>query len=234
MTDTIGTYELRKLIWQESGQNLYTITIGKQRIGWNHDATDHSPYMWYKLLCEVRRMKSTALAKPITTYKLQPVPRPAAVQHDHKTRYNEAHKLNFAREYPAAFRDGHYSAPVMPKVKTANGLTTFIINYLNWCGYRATRINVSGRLIDKTIRTEAGNKMTVKKMIKSATRKGSADISSTILGRSVQWEVKVGRDQPSEAQLLEQRRERRAGGEYYFVHNTDEFFTFFDELVYSQ
>lgn len=150
-----------------------------------------------------------------------------------KQRYNEAYKIWFQTEYPQAWKDGHYSNPLWPDVNKANGLTTFICNIIKWHGYRSTRINVQGRLVDKAVRTEAGNIFYDKRMIKSSTRKGSADVSSTIKGRSYMWEVKVGRDKPSEHQLKEQASERRAGGEYYFVHTAEEFIELFDGILYG-
>jgi hypothetical protein len=135
-----------------------------------------------------------------------------------KERYLEAHQLNFSKKYPAAFKDGYYVPCKMPKVDTANGLTTYIINYLTWMGYRATRINVSGRQING-------------KWIPSSTRKGAADISATIRGKSVMMEIKCGRDKPSPEQLQEQERERQAGGIYEFIHTPDEFLQLYDTLV---
>jgi len=66
--------------------------------------------------------------------------------------------------------------------------------------------------------------------IHSTTRKGSADISSTIKGRSVMWEVKVGRDRPRPEQLAEQAKERAAGGMYEFISTPEQFFAIFDTL----
>ena len=134
-----------------------------------------------------------------------------------KARYSAAHKIWFAQNYPIAFKDGFYAEPKMPVITKANGLTTFITNYLNWLGHRATRINVSGRKIGD-------------KWIRSSTRKGTADISATVKGRSVQIEIKVGRDKPSEFQLAEQIKERKAGGVYEFCSSVDEFFMLYDNL----
>ena len=142
-----------------------------------------------------------------------------------KARYSAAHKIWFAQNYPTAFKDGFYAEPKMPVVTSANGLTTFITNYLNWLGHRATRINVSGRKVGD-------------KWIRSSTRKGTADIGSTIkingIGRSVMWEVKIGNDKPSEFQIKEQMKERAAGGHYEFVSSVDEFFQLYDNLLSLQ
>lgn len=133
-------------------------------------------------------------------------------------RYEAAHKAWFKNEYPNAFKDGHYLEPSWPDVGTSNGLTNFIVQYLTWIGFRATRISVEGRVLQDGTR------------IKSSTRKGTADISSTIRGKSVQFEVKVGRDKPSPSQLREQSLERKAGGEYFFTHSVEEFFNQYDGL----
>jgi hypothetical protein len=105
----------------------------------------------------------------------------------------------------------------MPIVTKANGLTNFICNYLNWAGHRATRINVSGRKVKD-------------KWIRSTTRKGTADISATVAGKSVMIEIKIGRDKASPEQLAEQIKERNAGGIYEFISSPEEFFQLYDSL----
>jgi hypothetical protein len=69
------------------------------------------------------------------------------------------------------------------------------------------------------------------KFIPSATRKGTADISATVKGKSVMIEIKVGKDKPRPEQLAEQQRERQAGGIYEFVHTPEEFFLLFDSII---
>jgi hypothetical protein len=134
-----------------------------------------------------------------------------------RIRYNTAHYNYTCQRAPNVVRDGFYTGPTLPKVATANGLTQFICNFINWSGYRATRINTMGRMVGG-------------RWIHSTTRKGSADISSTIKGRSVMWEVKVGRDRPRPEQLAEQQRERQAGGMYEFISTPEQFFAIFDTL----
>lgn len=153
---------------------------------------------------------------------------------DWKSRYQQAHEINFAREYPSAYKDGHYFNADYPDVKTANGLTGAIVKFLNWMGHRATRINVQGRLVEGTERQESGVVLKVKKFQKSTTRRGTADISATISGRAVMFEVKVGKDKPSGFQIKEQEKERRAGGVYEFVGTMDQFFAVYDSLTAQQ
>jgi hypothetical protein len=148
-----------------------------------------------------------------------------------KERYLQAHENYFKEQYPNAYRNGHYTPAKMPVVAKANGLTIFIINYLTWQGFRATRINVSGRLVDSVEKTASGAVLSTKKWMRSTTRKGTADISATINGRSVMLEIKIGKDRPSEHQLLEQQRERKAGGIYEFCVSPEDFFEIYDKVV---
>ena len=149
----------------------------------------------------------------------------------YKERYQKAHESWFKVNTPATYNDGFYCEPKYPKIKTANGLTTFICNFLHWNGHRATRVNVSGRLIDAKEKQPSGNIIGVKKWIPSTTRKGTADISATIKGRSVMIEIKVGNDKPRPDQLSEQIRERNAGGIYEFISSPEQFFELYDKVV---
>lgn len=108
-------------------------------------------------------------------------------------------------------------APSMiPKVKfedkTANGLTTLVCAWINFHGGNARRVNTGG-IYDR------------KRQIyrRSGSTNGAADISATWHGKSLQIEIKAGKDRPREDQLKQQERERAAGGIYEFVHNFDEF-----------
>lgn len=147
-----------------------------------------------------------------------------------KQRYYDAHLKWFKQKYPQSYKDGFYCTPKIPPINKSNGLTKFIINAVNYLGGNATRISSAGRLIDAPERQASGTILTVKKYIPSTTRKGTADVTATIKGRSVKWEVKVGNDKPSIYQLAEQQRELNAGGFYFFVHTPEEFWQQYDEV----
>jgi hypothetical protein len=57
---------------------------------------------------------------------------------------------------------------------------------------------------------------------------GTADISATILGRSVKVEIKIGNDRQSEAQKNYQISIENAKGYYLIVKNFSDFFTWFN------
>ena len=103
--------------------------------------------------------------------------------------------------------------------KTANGLTNLICKWINFKGGNARRVNTGGIYNPKT-----------QKYRRSGATNGAADISATWHGKSLQIEIKAGKDKPREDQLRQQARERRAGGIYEFVHNFDEFLKLIETL----
>lgn len=135
-------------------------------------------------------------------------------------RYYDAHYKHTKERTPSVVADGHYFTPKIPDVTKANGLTLFICNYVNWMGYRATRITTTGRVVGG-------------RYIYGQTRRGTGDISLTVKGKAAQLEIKCGKDKPSIYQLEEQKRERNAGGIYEFIRTPEEFFLVFDRMVNS-
>lgn len=124
--------------------------------------------------------------------------------------------------------------------KTANGLTTCVIAFLNLAGMQAERISNSGRYLQgKSIsRGFFGSVHTPGKFIPGSGRNGTADISSTITvsiggkiaGLSVKWEVKMS-DKQSEAQKEYEAEVQAAGGRYYIIHNWTEFWNKYSSLL---
>jgi len=95
---------------------------------------------------------------------------------------------------------------------TANGLTRCISTWLTLNGHFASRINTTG-----TYSARLG------RFIRSGSTKGMADINAVVNGRSIQVEVKVGRDRPRPDQLKVKEQVEKAGGVYIFVHSFDDF-----------
>lgn len=151
----------------------------------------------------------------------------------YKDRYKQAHQGWQLATYPSATKDFGVISTNFPDTTTSNGLTRYILYFLKWSGWRATRVSSAGRIIKAPQKQESGVSLMTSKFIPGTTRKGSADVSSTIKGRSVMWEVKIGRDKPSDWQLQEQELERKAGGEYFFVHTADEFLGYYDNFLLS-
>lgn len=147
-----------------------------------------------------------------------------------KERYNTIHKTYMLKKCPTVCADGHYSVPKYPKIDTSNGLTNYIVNAINWQGGNATRVSSAGRLIDAPQKQASGTVLTVKKFIPSTTRKGSADVTATYKGKSIKFEIKIGKDKASQDQIDEQAREIAAGGYYFFVKTPEDFWQCLDSI----
>lgn len=194
--------DIKQRIWQAAGQDLARVQRAIAEAGDN----DNSEKFWRKVLRKLKPPK----AKPLL---------PA----EYYERYRQAYRDYQAREFPRWHADGHTLDPDMPNTATANGLQNFIVNFLLWSGHNASRINIQGVPI-----RENG---TITSFRPTTSHKGIADVKATINSRSVQLEVKVGRDKPSLAQLKEQARERKAGGIYEFIHGVPEFFAWYDRFT---
>lgn len=127
-------------------------------------------------------------------------------------------------------------ARVIPKYedKTANGLTKCIIEFLNMIdGSHGERISSEGRVIDdrQTVVNVIGQTVTKGsiKRIKSSGQIGTADISATILGRSVKIEVKIGNDRQSLNQKEYQRQIENARGYYVIAKDFQGFYDWFTD-----
>jgi len=125
-----------------------------------------------------------------------------------------------------------YLAPRKFEDKTANGLTKCVIEFIRLNGGQAERTSNTGRRIDTQItfcdvigcqRTIGGTHW-----INGSGTNGTADISSTILGKSVKIEIKIGADRQSETQKLYQKSIEQAGGIYIVASSFEQFLTWYN------
>lgn len=101
--------------------------------------------------------------------------------------------------------------------KTAPGLTECILDFLNNVkAQQAERYHSAGvPYIDR--------KSGEQRFGKPKTTTGTADIHSTINGRSVKIEIKIGTDRQSPEQKNYQQQVEKAGGIYYIAREFAEF-----------
>src|SRR5436190_1128493 len=119
---------------------------------------------------------------------------------------------------------GGYEMITKPyKESTSNGLTNCIIDWINFSGGTATRINKKGQVRKERIQLAFGNSRDIIRYTPSTTRKGTADIHAVMKGRHLSIEIKIGRDRLSDAQLEEQARIVSAGGLYFIARDMDSF-----------
>lgn len=119
--------------------------------------------------------------------------------------------------------------------KTANGLTRLIIRYLEYHGWQAERISTTGRVIDttKVVSNVLGGQYRIgtTTWIPGSGKRGSADISATINGRSVKIEVKIAKDRQSEHQKEYQQAVERAGGVYMIARDFEGFVNQLNQIL---
>ncbi|MEJ7738529.1 MAG: hypothetical protein WKF97_13950 [Chitinophagaceae bacterium] len=117
---------------------------------------------------------------------------------------------------------GGYTMQVKPYTdKTSNGLAKAIIDFINFNGGDANRINTTG-----TMRKIKGEM----KWTHGGTRRGTADVHAIVNGRHVSIEIKIGNDKASEHQLKEKARVERAGGLYLIARDMPSFLTWYDSI----
>lgn len=140
-------------------------------------------------------------------------------------------KANRAQELKYPSIRPELLAPFKYSDKTANGLTGAIIAWIRLHDYQAERISITGRQIDKrqTYSDCLGNTRQIGTLqwIPTSGSRGSADISSTIAGRSVKIEVKVGRDRQRPDQARYQRDIEAAGGLYFIATSFEQFYQWY-------
>jgi hypothetical protein len=120
------------------------------------------------------------------------------------------------------------------KDKTANDLTKSIIAWIQLNGGQAERISVTGRAIDHrhTYTDVLGHRRQIGSLqwLTASMKKGSADISATIQGRSVKCEVKVQRDKQRPEQKEYQRQVEAAGGIYFIATSFEQFYNWYESI----
>lgn len=140
---------------------------------------------------------------------------------------------NSKRKHPN-FPDAYRVAPKYSD-KTANGLTTCVVDFLNFSGHMASRINNTGlwRADESNIKGGFYTPSTQMKGIADITSCINVKITGIDIGISVWWEVKIGADTQSEAQRLFAERVRAAGGHYYIVKSFEQFLGYYHKLLFS-
>ena len=143
---------------------------------------------------------------------------------------------NLKERYPSF---PHHAIPI-PKYtdRSANGLTKCVIDFINFRGYQAERVNSMGRQKDnRTTSTDIfGNTRTIGSVqwIKSTSTNGTADISATIKGRSIKIEIKCKATKDykqSENQKKYQTKVEQAGGIYILVRNFQGFYDWYNLMI---
>ena len=151
---------------------------------------------------------------------------------------NKENKQRLIDLETAHLKEKYPSMPDFALAKTkwsdssANALTKAVTSFINLSGYQAERINTTGMWRQGAkLQVGEGTRQMPGKWTKGTGTKGSADISSTINGRSVKIEIKYGKDRQSDDQIRYQEMIEKAGGIYIIVKNFDDFIQWFDLFI---
>ena len=110
----------------------------------------------------------------------------------------------------------NFPYPVKPLYRddTANTLTKCIVDFINYTGGMAERINIT---VQKVVKNG------VEKWVNPSSKIGKSDVFATRKGRSVRIEIKIGNDRQSEAQKRYQAETERSGGLYFIAKDFKSF-----------
>lgn len=134
---------------------------------------------------------------------------------------------NIKQRAPGFFElSGGYEMRVNPyKDDSANGLTKTIIDFINFSGGDANRINCQGQV------RRINNKMV---WTHGSTRRGTSDIHAIFKGKAISIEIKIGKDRQSDDQIKESERVRNAGGLYFIAKDMPSFLQWWYEHFKSE
>ena len=142
------------------------------------------------------------------------------------------HKDYYSKSNPRYY---HLSIESYTNRTPANKLTAQIIDFLNFLpACYATRVNTMGVYRDdkKSYTNVGGATRTVGTgaYTPSGSTKGAADISSTVFGKRVEIEIKIGADRQSPDQKRFQKFIESSYGVYYIARDFQEFYQWFIQL----
>lgn len=152
-------------------------------------------------------------------------------------RYAAAHFEHQSKLYPTLIKDGLYCLPKYPIVTTTNGITAYIINFINWNGWLAERVGVEGRMIKKKGFKSVDGRASEDKFVRIQTSgmKGSTDLHITVNGYSIKGEIKNEntKDRMSEKQKAYAHRAKKAGALHFIWVSVDSFLNDWDNIIYK-
>ena len=119
-----------------------------------------------------------------------------------------------------AERSPNFPPKFIPRSKysdrDANGLTRCIVDYLNFSGHFATRLQSTGQY-----------RADLQKFVGSQQRAGMPDVLAVVEGQAVFVEVKAGNDRLSDAQKATHTALTNAGAAVYVAHDFQGFYDWF-------
>lgn len=156
-----------------------------------------------------------------------------------KQLYFDAHLFNFKKQYPSAYSSGHYTKPKYPKVETANGLTKYIIDILNWFGHHGESTKNMGTPRKKShermdiFTGETYEVVTGIEWTKGAGTTGTTDVKGHFKSVNHKFpipiyiEIKIKKDTKKDAQIKYEKKVTSTGALHCYCKTPDDFVTFY-------
>jgi hypothetical protein len=155
---------------------------------------------------------------------------------ENKALLNKIYRDNLIKENPS------FPERYLPDYKntdnSTNGLTRCVVDFLNYSGHFAERINSMGRFISGVKIDEGHAKyQTNGKYIKGTGTNGTSDISAKIklpnhkFAIPVSIEIKFGKDRQSSDQKKYEQNMNNVGAVYIIVRNFDDFISWYNEFI---
>ena len=152
-----------------------------------------------------------------------------------KQRFTDLYLKKQLENYPSFIGREYAIPPPNLKESSANDLTRLVIDFIQHNDYQAERISSQGQYRDNTkIVTDCiGRQRTIGTGVwtKGSSTKGTADISSTIKGKSIKIEIKWQKDKQSDDQKKYEMAINKAGGIYIIVKEFDSFIIWYDNFI---
>lgn len=206
--------DIKIQIWAIVDEDLGRVEAAIKFCGPKKDTEEY----WQRVLHRVQTYKQKRKAPP----------KPKLTQEQIK-RYRDAKYAYEQQEYIHWIADGHFIEPEIPNTATGNGLTEFILKYLNWSGHFANRTGNEGRVIIG----EDGKP----KRIPSSSIDGMQDIDCNLehpkhpFGIPWKIEVKTKNDTHKKHQKEFGEKVKKTGAVYSVVRSVEDFFSQYDRLI---
>ena len=119
------------------------------------------------------------------------------------------------------------------KPTTAPKTEALVVEFLTRKGHQGQKVSTQGNILQQPDYINGATTIRGKTIrIPTGATKGAADISSSIYGLKVDWELKFSKgDRQSDKQKIFQERVENSGGLYYIFRDVDHFYELYNELM---
>lgn len=145
-------------------------------------------------------------------------------------------KLNYQEKYPSTkerWEDRWSNVVKMKPPQSAAATERLVVEFMRLSGHSASKVATQGTYKKgETYQTPVGKIIGEGRYLPSGGRKGASDISSSIYGLSVMWELKYSKsDSQSPEQKKFQKEIEQSGGLYFLFNNINHFYELYQDLI---